>query len=64
MAKDCSIYEIEKDWNKRAVVEYIIDMKIIIIKGVGYFAVGKNTKVDSELLLNLATSMENRNIVL
>ena len=62
MAKDKSIYIIEEEWAKKRSLEYMKDMKIIMIKGIGYFVVQKNMQVDCETLLNLSTSMESRNI--
>ena len=62
MAKDESIYIIEEEWDKERSLEYMKDMKIIMIKGIGYFVVQKNMQVDCETLLNLSTSMESRNI--
>ena len=62
MAKDESIYIIEEEWDKKRSLEYMKDMKIIMIKGIGYFVVQKNMQVDCEILLNLSTSMESRNI--
>jgi len=65
MSRDEGIYEIEDDWSKKAVLEKNMkDMKIIMIKGIGYFVVGKDSKVTSDTFLNLAVSMESRNITI
>jgi hypothetical protein len=58
---DKSIYELE---NTVRVRENISEMKIIMIKGIGYMCVGKNSKLNSETMLNIATSMEERSIEL
>lgn len=56
-----SIYEIKigKD-----VFMYMQEMKCIMIKGIGYFVVSKNTKVNSELLLKLASTFEEKKLEL
>lgn len=56
-----SIYEINEERNKE-VIQYIEQMKIIMIKGIGYFVISKNTKLTPDMLLHVATIMEEQNI--
>ena len=45
MERDASIYEIEDDWRKKEVLKNCMkNMKIVMIKGIGYFVVGKTSR--------------------
>lgn len=57
--KDESIFEIEFS---PETIKHMNEMKIIMIKGIGYFIVSKTHKITKDTFLNLAISMEERNI--
>jgi hypothetical protein len=57
--KDESIFEIKFS---PEIIEHMEEMKTIMIKGIGYFTVSKTHKITKDTFLDLAISMEKRNI--
>lgn len=55
-----SIYVLDK--NSNYVRNMMTDMKKIMVKGVGYFVVGKSIKLTPSLLRSIAQSMEEQGI--
>lgn len=57
-----SIFELTSKKDTRVAFMRMENMKVIVVKGVGYFVIGNGIKLTPELLLGLSVSMENQDI--